>query len=392
MDYNVVIIGAGPYGLGAGAHLRRIQGLGVKVFGQPMSFWKNQMPVGMLLRSSWEASNLWDPKREFTLRAYQKAVGSRVASPVPLESFVRYGLWFQRQLLPDLDQRQISSIERDSTGFRVSVADGELITSQRVVIASGIAPFAWRPPEFQNLSYAEVSHSSQHHDLGQFRGKRVIVVGGGQSALESGALLHENGADVEIIVRSMSVKWLGWKKKIQSLGPVAKLFYSWTDVGPAGISQIVSRPALLKKFPRETQDRLRVRSIRPAGASWLVARLASVPIMTGRSIVSAAAEGSEIRLKLDDGGERAADHVLLGTGYRVNIARYGFLTPNLLATLRLSGGFPQLGPGFESSIPGLHFLGAPASWSYGPLMNFVSGTKYAGTHLTNHIMRNRGSN
>jgi FAD-dependent urate hydroxylase len=385
MDYNVIILGAGPYGLGAGAHLRQIPGLDVKVFGQPMCFWKDQMPAGMLLRSSRAASNLWDPKREFTLDAYQKANGNHISSPVSLERFVNYGLWFQQQAVPGVDQRQIASIEKDSNGFRVSLADGETVTSQRVVVASGIAPFAWRPAEFQNLTSPRISHTSQHYDLAQFRGKRVIVVGGGQSALEGGALLHENGAEVEIIIRSTSVKWLGWKKKIQSLGPVAKLFYSWTDVGPAGISQIVSRPALLKRFPREMQDRLRVRSIRPAGASWLMARLASVPITTGRSIVSAAEDASEVCLKLDDGAERAADHVLLGTGYRVNVARYGFLAPNLLANLRLSGGFPQLGPGFESSLPGLHFLGAPASWSYGPLMNFVSGTKYAGTHLANHI-------
>lgn len=391
MDYNVVILGAGPYGLGAGAHLRPIQGLDVKVFGQPMCFWKDQMPAGMFLRSSWEASNLWDPKREFTLDAYQKQSGNHISSPVPLERFVKYGLWFQQQAVPGVDQRQIASIEKDSSGFRVSIADGEIVTSQRVVVASGIAPFAWRPPEFQNLASPQISHSSQHHDLAQFRGKRVIVVGGGQSALESGALLHENGADVEIIVRSTGVKWLGWKKKIQSLGPVAKLFYSWTDVGPAGISQLVSRPALLKRFPRETQDRLRVRSIRPAGASWLMARLAPVPITTGRSIVSAAVEASAVRLKLDDGSARAADHVLLGTGYRVNVACYGFLAPNILANLRQSGGFPQLGPGFESSVPGLHFLGAPASWSYGPLMNFVSGTKYAGVHLVNHIKNKRGT-
>lgn len=391
MDYNVVVLGAGPYGLGAGAHLRQIQGLGVKVFGQPMSFWKSRMPAGMLLRSSWEASNLWDPKREFTLAAYQKQSGNHISSPVPLERFVNYGLWFQENAVPGVDPRRITCIEKDSSVFRVSIADGETITSRRVVVASGIAPFAWRPPEFQNLTSPKISHTSQHHDLTQFRGKRVIVVGGGQSALESGALLNEIGAAVEIIVRSTSVKWLGWKKKIQSLGPVGKLFYSWTNVGPAGISQIVSRPALLKRFPRETQDRLRVRSIRPAGASWLIARLASVPITTGRSITSAAADGSEVRLKLDDGSERTADHVLLGTGYRVDVARYDFLAPNLLASLRQSGGFPQLGPGFESSVPGLHFLGAPASWSYGPLMNFVSGTKYTAAHLTNYILRNRGT-
>lgn len=385
MDYNVVIVGAGPYGLGAAAHLRNIPGLTVKVFGQPMSFWKHQMPTGMLLRSSWEASNLWDPRREFSLRAYQKAIGKLVPAPVPLQGFVDYGLWFQQQTVPDLDQRQIASIAKNSTSFHVSVADGGVITAQRVVIACGIAAFAFVPAEFQNLGSPQITHSSQHHDLGQFRGKRVIVVGGGQSALESAAILHESEAEVEVIIRSPSVKWLGWKKRIQSLGPLSKLFYSWTDVGPAGISQLVSRPALLKQFPRETQDRLRIRSIRPAGASWLMARLASVPMTTGRSIVSASANGSQVRLKLSDGGERTADHVLLGTGYRVNVARYGFLAPSLLAQLTLNGGFPQLGPGFEASVPGLHFLGAPASWSYGPLMNFVSGTKYAGTHLANHI-------
>ena len=77
VNLDVVIIGAGPYGLGAGAHLRQIKGLEVRVFGEPMWFWKNQMPAGMLLRSSWEASSLWDPRREFTLDVYQKASGKR---------------------------------------------------------------------------------------------------------------------------------------------------------------------------------------------------------------------------------------------------------------------------------------------------------------------------
>ena len=389
MSCDVIILGAGPYGLGAGAHLRQIQGLEVKVFGQPMCFWKSQMPVGMLLRSSWEASNLWDPKRQFTIDAYQRVSGNHISSPVSLERFVDYGLWFQRHAVPDIDCREIANIERDSTGFRLSIADGETIKSQRVVVAAGIAAFAWRPAEFGALPSSFVSHTSQHHNLAQFRGKRVIVVGGGQSALESGALLHESDAEVEIIVRSPHVKWLGWKKRIQSLGVIGKVFYSWTDVGPAGISQIVSCPSLLKRFPRDMQDRLRVRSIRPAGASWLTARLEPVRITTGRSIVSAVMDGMRVRLKLDDGNERTADHVLLGTGYRVDVARYSFFSPSMIANLQRAGGFPRLGPGFESSVPGLHFLGAPASWSYGPLMNFVSGTKFAGSHLTGHITQER---
>ena len=49
-NYDVAVIGAGPYGLSVAAHLRE-QSLKVIVFGRPMSFWDRNMPVGMLLRS-----------------------------------------------------------------------------------------------------------------------------------------------------------------------------------------------------------------------------------------------------------------------------------------------------------------------------------------------------
>jgi cation diffusion facilitator CzcD-associated flavoprotein CzcO len=232
MNHDVVILGAGPYGLGAGAHLRQIKGLEVKVFGEPMCFWKDQMPTGMLLRSSWEASHLWDPQKEFTLNAYQKASGTRVPAPVSLEQFVNYGLWFQQKAVPDLDCRKIESVEKDSSGFRVTVRDADVIKTKRVVVAAGISPFAWRPAEFEGLASSLVSHTSAHNDLARFKGQRVIVVGGGQSALESGALLHEAGAEVEIIIRVPQVKWLGWKKRIQKswagLETVLLLDRRWT--------------------------------------------------------------------------------------------------------------------------------------------------------------------
>ena len=50
---DVVIIGAGPHGLAAAAHLRRA-GVECRVFGDPLSFWRT-MPAGMLLRSNWTA-------------------------------------------------------------------------------------------------------------------------------------------------------------------------------------------------------------------------------------------------------------------------------------------------------------------------------------------------
>jgi hypothetical protein len=350
-----------------------------------MWFWKSQMPSGMLLRSSWEASNLSDPAKTLTLDAYRSQSGNHMSSPLSLEKFVDYGLWFQQQSLPDLDRRRIRSIQLDAGGFRLSLEDGETLQSRRVVIAAGIHAFAWRPPVFSELPSSLVSHTSEHSDLRRFAGKRVAVIGGGQSALESAALLHETGASVEVIIRAPQLKWLGWKHRIQSLGPISKIFYSWTDVGPAGISRIVSSPDLLKRLPRDVQTVLRKRSIRPAGASWLPARLAKVPLTTGRSVVSSVELGESIRLTLDDGGERFVDHVFLGTGYRVDVTRYDFLAADIVASLRRSENFPELGPGFESSVPGLHFLGAPAAWSYGPLMYFVSGTKYAASNLSRHL-------
>jgi hypothetical protein len=92
---------------------------------------------------------------------------------------------------------------------------------------------------------------------------------------------------------------------------------------------------------------------------------------------------------LDDGTELRADHVLLGTGYRVDLQRYGFLSPDLLGEVRVRNGYPVLRRGHETSIDGLHVLGAPAAWSYGPLMRFVAGSQNAGTDLARAVAPRR---
>src|SRR5215471_16315263 len=126
---DVAIIGAGPYGLSAGAHLRSIKGLDVRVFGETMSFWDRQMPEGMLLRSPWMASHLSDPERAFTLDDYRKNVGNHFGAPVPLERFVDYGRWFQRQMVPAVDSRPVKIIEPDPRGFALTLADGAVVKS-----------------------------------------------------------------------------------------------------------------------------------------------------------------------------------------------------------------------------------------------------------------------
>jgi FAD-dependent urate hydroxylase len=386
---DAVILGAGPYGLAAAAHLRTIQGLEFRAFGDPMSFWNASMPKGMLLRSSWEASHIADPKDALTLDSYRMLNGNHLSAPVSLERFVQYGLWFQRHAVPWLEKKRIASIGKDSAGFRVLLEDGEEVRTRRVIIAGGIAPFAYRPAEFDGLPPSLVSHASQHCDLPCLRSKQVIVIGGGQSALETAALLHEAGAQVEVVTRAPQIHWLGWKARLQRLGPVARIFYSWTDVGPAGISRIVSAPRLLQQLPRRTQDKLRMRSIRPAGAHWLPARLQRVRMTFGTSVACAREAGDRVRLQLTNSTERIVDHVFLGTGYRVDVSRYPFLSKHILQDLCITDGFPQLHGGFESSVPGLHFLGAPAAHSFGPLMYFVSGTRFASRTLRSHMEKSR---
>ncbi len=387
---DVTILGAGPYGLSSAAYLRAA-GLETRVFGEPMAFWENQMPAGMFLRSSWEASHIAHPKQEMTLDAYRSSCGNHLSAPIPLERFIDYGRWFQRQVVPDVDSRRVTNICADSNGFKLTLADGEGFTSRRVVIATGISRFVSRPPEFDNVPPSLATHSAAHKDLGRFKGQRVVVIGGGQSALESAALLREAGADVEVLVRENTLNWVGLHSWLHHLGPISKLLYSSRDVGPVGLSRIVAAPRLFQMFPRRFQDRASYRSIRPAGSSWLCPRLVDVSISLGRRVVSVAATASQLRLVLDDGTDRRVDHALLATGFRVDASRYEFLSEGLKSRLETVNGYPVLRRGLESSIPGLHFLGRPAAWSFGPLLCFVSGTEFASKELVRVLALRNGT-
>jgi cation diffusion facilitator CzcD-associated flavoprotein CzcO len=249
MDCDVAILGAGPYGLAVASHLRN-GGVDARVFGRPMSFWRENMPVGMLLRSNWGATNIADRRGELNLEAYQADSGTSFTTPVPLADFVEYGLWFQRHAAPDLDTRLVSRVDQRGGGFELGLEDGESVTANRVIVAAGIGPFAWLPPSLAGLPEDVVSHSSAHPDLGAFAGRSVLVVGGGQSALESAALLHEGGVSVEILVRAQRVVWLRGGTIHRRLGRATPIFYGPTDVGPLGISRLMSEVGLCRHIDR----------------------------------------------------------------------------------------------------------------------------------------------
>ncbi len=375
----VVVIGAGPYGVAATGHLRAV-GVPVRCFGEPFSFWRDHMPAGMLLRSPRRATNIADPNRRRSIDRYEHDTGRRCReSSLTLEEFIDYASWFQRLEAPNVEERMVREVARSDGAFSVTLGDGEQLEAVRVMVAAGLNRFGRRPEAFKSLPTSRVSHASDHADLSTFAGQRVAVVGAGQSALESAALLSERGAQVRVLARAPEINWLGSghgpahrPSRVSSLIPLPP-----TAVGGRLSGWIPALPDVYRCVPRRGREWLFRRCVRPAGSNWLQPRLREVTISCGRTTTAAEERDGSIWLQLDDGSEHIVDHVLLATGYAVDIARYPFLSPELIAQVDIVAGYPRLRPGFESSVAGLHFLGAPAALSFGPVMRFVVGSWYA---------------
>lgn len=385
---DVAVIGAGPYGLAATAQMGAY-GVNVRTFGKPMSFWRRHMPEGMILRSPWQGSHI-SGLRSISLDKFASLHDIPKVSNISLANFVRYGLWVQNRLAEYTDSRSVEYVEKTSEGFRVILEDGERVNAVRLVVAAGIRPFAQRPERFDGLPAAFISHSSDHDRLDHFSGQEVLVVGGGQSALESAALLQEAGAKVRVVVRNPQVYWLGrGHRMVRRLGPISgmaeKVLYPPADVGPPGMNWMIQLPPLYRHLPAQMQVRIAQRALRPAGAGWLRPRVEDVPIDIGKQIESATVSGDWLRVQFDDGTSRLVDHVLLATGFRIDVSKYSFLPEKLTARIKSVAGYPALSTSFESSIPGLHIVGAPAAKSFGPLTRFVAGSGFAARSLASAI-------
>jgi thioredoxin reductase len=380
MDFDATIVGAGPFGLSAAAYLKDKK-LGVGIFGEPMNFWRNHMPAGMYLRSNWAASHISDPQGKLTLDHFKVDTGTQFGQPIPLSNFVEYGQWYQQKAVPELKRCQVSDIEKISNGFKVTLSDGQVLSSRRVIVATGIAHFPWVPKEFDGCPKSHVTHTSDHSDLSRFRGREVLVVGDGQSALDAARLLKSLDVKVEVVAKRKEIRWVGQHVWLHKLGFISWCLYSNFDVGPAGISRLVGFPNLYRRLPHGLRNPISYRAIRPAGTGWQRPLLAEVTMTLDCRVTSSEILGDKVHVKLSNGTERLVDHVIVGTGYRVDTTRYHFFSPTIKKCLKTVCGYPVLGRGLESSIVGLHFVGKPAAWSFGPLLNFVSGSHFAGAEL-----------
>lgn len=380
-----VVIGAGPYGMSVAAHLRRY-GLLQVILGRPMEFWQ-AMPEGMVLKSPWSASSLADPSRASTIDQFVRHGGGERVEPIPLPMFIDYGLWFQRRQLGEVDETMVRQVSPRPNGFVVELADGRSLHPRRVVVATGIKTFPYVPEYARELSPDVCSHTVALRQPSRFAGADVVVVGAGQSALESAALLSEAGAAVEVISRG-PVRWAN-RRLHETTGPARRLFYPPSDVGPVGLNWVVAFPLLVRRLPPRVRLRLRDRAVRPSGAKWLRQRVETgVTVTASTAILSARHSADRLVLTLSDGTTRTVDHIVLGTGYRPKVADLDFLAPRLGERVTVDArGYPVLDAWLQSSVPGLHFVGALASGAFGPLCGFVAGTAVTARRVAERCRR-----
>src|SRR5579875_30663 len=382
VDDDIVIIGAGPYGLSVAAHLRA-KGKVVRVFGKPMELWKS-MPGGLFLKSIWSASSLSDPAGTYTLEQYVKETGTAKLEPIPLGFFLNYADWFQRHAVPDIDPTYIRDVAADGQVFHLDLADGRSLRARKVVVAVGIAGFVYVPEFARDLPPELVSHTSSLLDLTRFKGIRVAMVGNGQSALEYAAMLHEAGASVELISRH-TVRWHS-KILYEYTGPARHIFYPPGDVGPPGINWLVAFPTIYRRLPASIKAPVHRRAVLPGGAKWLRPRVeGKIRLTENTHVVKAVAQGQGVCLELSDGTYREVDHLCLGTGYRPSLERLTCLDDALRQRVCTHEGFPVLQGGFESSVPGLYFVGALAGDTFGPTCRFISGSKATASLVARHL-------
>ncbi|MGW8379259.1 FAD-dependent oxidoreductase [Streptomyces sp. ODS28] len=395
----VVVIGAGPYGLSTAAHLQA-RGIPVRVFGEPMVSWRRHMPAGMLLKSTPVASSIDAPQRGSRLLDFCAATGgARYESDwdiIPVETFVRYGQWFQEKFVPELEQVRVVSVDRRDrgAGFEVKLDSGEVCEARAVVVATGLGGCAHTPPELAAAAEdgpsptGPVSHVSQHADLSGFAGKDLIVVGAGQSALENAVIAAEAGAkSVRVVARSAGAVRFGAAPDQQpKLRPETPFGRAWS------LYALSYHAYLFRHLPAPGREYLVRRVLGPLGAWWLRDRFvaAGVRVTQGHALLRTRydAESRRVELALSGGQRLEADHVMAGTGYRVDLAALDFLGHGLRADLARSGrtAAPLLDAGFQSSVTGLYFTGLPAAATFGPIMRFVVGTEFASARVAGSVV------
>jgi cation diffusion facilitator CzcD-associated flavoprotein CzcO len=198
------------------------------------------------------------------------------------------------------------------------------------------------------------------------KGKRVLIIGGRQSAFEWAALLNEHGAD------TVNLSYRHPAPAFQQA--------DWSWVNPI-VDAMVQDPSWFRRLTEDEKKQVNQRlwaEGRLKLEPWLATRIATDAIRVfPQSYVTGCRElpSHELEVSLD-GLTLVIDQVILATGYKVNVEQIPFLNQgNILAHLETRNGFPVLDEHFESTLPGLFFTSMCATQDFGPFFAFTAAIR-----------------
>ena len=347
------------------------------------------MPKGMMLKSDGFASDIYDPQGALSLKKFCAERGIPYADtgkPVPLDTFCAYGLAFRERMVPNLEETNVVYIERIPGGFKVHLENGETAEGRRVVLAVGITHFENLPDTLAHLPAQYFSHSAAQPEVDAFRGRKVVVIGAGASALDMAGLMHDAGVNIELVSRKPEISFHG--------APTGKKRSWWqrltrpsSGLGP-GLKSLffAESPLAFHYLPENLRIESVQRALGPSGGYFIKNKIVGkVPLHLGYSPDGAEVRDGKVHLALraTDGTRKEiiADHIIAGTGYRVSLDSLQFLSEDIRSAVRQANGSPVLSIDFESSVPGLYFTGLASANSFGPVMRFAFGAKFTAQRL-----------
>jgi thioredoxin reductase len=391
---EVAVIGAGPYGLSLAAHLDA-RGVDFRIFGKPMDTWNAHMPKNMTLKSEGFASSLSSPLPGSRIVDYCAGAGIAYSDrtiPISLDNFLAYAASFRSRYVPRVEETLVTTLERGSELFELTLETGERVLARNVVMAVGVTWFSWMPQTLAALPNSLCTHSYAHRDVERFRGKEVAIVGAGSSAIDLAHLLQETGASVRVIARREELQF-------NSVPDGEHGVLDWLQQPPSTIGRgwrsyfCAEAPLLFYRLPRGLKDRAITSHMHPA-AGWFMREQVEgrIPLMLGRTLAKAEAKDGRAMLTLQGrAGEETlgVDHVIAATGYQPDLDRLPFLAPSLNQKIARSKRSPLVSDRFETSVPGLYAIGLAAMDMFGPLLRFMVGAEFVAPHLAAHLDRKR---
>jgi Pyridine nucleotide-disulphide oxidoreductase len=367
-SYDVAIVGAGPAGLASSRELSRA-GIEHRV-----------VERGPDIAHTWV--NLYDSLVLHTGKHLSALPGMPFSASTPLfpsrKAFVDYLRGYASRFQVPVDTgTDVAAVVRDAGGWALHTTQGKELRAGAVIMATGIVanPYVAEIPKRECFRGA-VIHSVDYRRPGMFAGKRVLVVGAGNSAGEISVDLAGAGAHVTVAVRSGARV-----VPLQMLGIPIQYF-----------------AVALSRLPREMQRRIQLAIGRVSehvrGGRVLPQPVASdcspVPLI-GFHLVDAIRAGAILLrgavaefttdgVRFVNGAEEPFDHVILATGFRAALKPLGHVVRSDACGFAL-----RRNRVVSADQPGLYFVGHNYD-TRGGLRNIGQDARLAATL----IARSRG--